>query len=137
MAPALRLSREGRILLQMRGEPSPLHIQLSAALQGREVDPWLTGRQGGAMDVWSLLYAPNSAGAITDTSPEQLLGVAGECVTSGHYSSVETRAQRSKIVPERTPPALRPQAPHSQLFSFCLLRPDSAFGSEIVAVSLL
>ena len=47
MAPVLRLSREGRILLQMRGEPSPLHIQLSAALQGREVDPWLTGRQGG------------------------------------------------------------------------------------------
>lgn len=47
------------------------------------------------MDVWSLFYAPRSAGAITDRSPEQLLGVVGECVTSGHYSSVETRAQRS------------------------------------------
>lgn len=45
MAPVLRLSRR---------HPSPDgvgapcgHIQLSAALQGREVDPWLTGRQGG------------------------------------------------------------------------------------------
>lgn len=55
-------------------------------------------------------------------SPEQLLGVVRECVTSGHYSSVETRAQRSKIVPERTPPALRPQAPHLQLFPFRLLK---------------
>jgi len=89
------------------------------------------------MDVWSLLYALHSAGAITDTSPEQLVGVAGEGVISGHYSSVETRAQRSKIVPERTPPALRPQAPHSQLFPFRLLRPNLAFGLEIVAVSLL
>lgn len=137
MAPALRLSREGCLLLQTGWGPSQLHIRLSAAPQGREADPWLTGRQGRAEYVWSLHYAPHSAGAITDTSPEQLLAVMGECVTSGQYSSVETRAQRSKIVPERTPPALRPQAPHSQLFPFHLLRPDSGFGSEIVAVSLL
>lgn len=48
------------------------------------------------MDVWSLRYAPHSAGAITDTSPEQLLGVARECVTSGHYSSVETMLREVK-----------------------------------------
>lgn len=47
MAPVLRLSREGCILLQMGWGPPQGHIQLSAALQGRKVDPWLTGRQGG------------------------------------------------------------------------------------------
>lgn len=78
----------------------------------------------------------HSAGAFVEVSPGSSWRL-GQCVPSGLYSGIETKAQRSAIMSERTPRALRPQAPHSRLFPFYLFKSDSVLGSENLIVILL